>query len=64
MEVGGHEGREWGAVLGWDVVEAAVDGAAELGQVIVVATLEDIAFDKLPQTFDQVQIRRVGWQEL
>ena len=47
----------WGAVFGGDVVEAAVDGMAEFGEVVVVATVGHVAFDELPQAFDQIQVR-------
>ena len=59
----GHEGGELGAVFGRDVIEAAIDGVVELGEVVVVATVELVAFDELPQAFDQIQVRRVGRQE-
>ena len=50
----GHESGEFGAVFGGDVVEAAVDGTAEFGEVVVVATVGHVAFDELPQAFDQI----------
>ncbi len=49
----------WGAVFGGDVVEAAVDGMAEFGEVVVVATVGHVAFDELPQAFDQIQVRGI-----
>ena len=64
LEVVGHEGGELGAVFGRDVVEAAVDGAAEFGEVVVVTTVKHVAFDELPQPFDQIQIRGIRRQEL
>lgn len=59
----GHEGGEWGAVFGGDIVEAAVDGVAEFGEVFVVATVQHVAFDELPEAFDQVQVWGVRRQE-
>ena len=59
-----HECGEFGSVLGGNLVEAAVDGVAEVGERFVVTTVKDIALDELPQAFDEVEVRRVGRQEL
>ena len=59
-----HPGGEFGSVLGGDLVEAAVDGVAEVGEGFIVTTVQDIAFDELPQAFDEVEVRRVGRQKL
>ncbi len=58
----GHESVELGAVFGGDVVEAAVDGTAEFGEVVVAATVEHVAFDELPEAFDQIQVRGIRRQ--
>jgi hypothetical protein len=63
LEVVGHECGELGAVFCRDVVEAAVDGAAEFGEIVVVATIESVAFDELPQSFNQIQVRGIRRQE-
>ena len=59
----GHERGELEEVFGGDVVETTVVDATELGEVVVVATVEHVAFDELPQAFDQSQIGGIRRQE-
>lgn len=51
-------------MFGGDVVQAAIDRGLELLEGIVMSSVEHVAFDELPQSFDQVEVRRIGWQEL
>ena len=51
-------------MFGRNVFHAAVDGFAEFGEGVVVSAVENVAFDELPQSFDQVQIWRIRRQEL
>jgi hypothetical protein len=58
----GQEARELLAV-GSDVVEDVLDRGAKLGEGGVIAIAGHLALEKLPETLDQVQVRRVGWQK-
>ena len=49
-------------MFGGDVVEATVDATAEFGEVVVVATVDHVAFDELPQASDQIQVRGIRRQ--
>jgi len=51
-------------MFGRNVFHAAVDGFAEFGEGVVVSAVENVAFDELPKSFDQVQIWRIRRQEL
>lgn len=43
-----HESGEFRAVSGQDAVEASVDFVTELGEVVVVTTVEHVSFDEFP----------------
>ena len=51
------------AMFRWDVVEATVDGTTELTEIVVVPTVQNVAFDELPKTLDQVEVWRIGRQK-
>ena len=59
LELAGHEELEFLAVFDRDVCEATVDRGAEIGERIVVAAVKDIAFDKFPESLDQVEVGRI-----
>jgi len=64
LEIVGHERLEFRAVFGRDVIQATVDRGTEFGEGVVVAAVEHVAFDELPQAFDQVEVGRIRGQEL
>ncbi len=64
METGSHEGRQFLAMFGGDVAQATIDDVAEFGEGYVVATVEDIACDELPETLNEVRVERIRGQEL
>ena len=60
----GHESCQSASVFGRNIFQAAINGLAEFGEGVVVSGVEDISFDEFPQSFDQVEIRRIRRQEL
>jgi len=64
LEIVGHERLEFLAVFGRDLIQTAVDRGAEFGEGVVVAAVEHVSFDELPQAFDEVEVGRIRRQEL
>src|SRR4051794_30501094 len=48
---------------GRNAIERLLNGRSKFVKGRVVATVEGTTLGKLPQTLDQVQVRRVRWQE-
>lgn len=58
-----HEGFEFRAVGGRELIQAVVDGGSEIGEGVVMAAVQGFFLEELPQAFDQVQVGRVTGQE-
>ena len=58
-----HECVELREMFRWDVVEATVDGTTEITEIVVVPTVQNVEFDELPKTLDQVEVWRIGRQK-
>ena len=46
-----------------DIGERLFDGNSKVCECGMISTVECSAFRKLPRSFNEVEIRRVGWQE-
>ena len=64
LEIVCHEGCESITVFGWDVCETAINCFAKFDEVIAVSAVEHVAFDELPQTFNQVEVGGIRRQKL
>ena len=51
-------------MFGGNVFQVAVDCGAEVGERVVVAAVEDVSFDELPEPLDQVEVGLIRKQEL
>lgn len=60
----GHQGLQFLSVLPGNLCQTTIDGLAEFKEGSIVAAVERLLFDELPQPLDQVQIGRIRRQKL
>src|SRR5258708_4076711 len=63
LKTEGEERIEGGFVRGMSLVEASGNSRLETGKVSVVMGIQTLFAHKLPQTFNQVEVGRIGRQK-
>ena len=58
-----HQGLEFFAMVDFYFAKATIDCSTKASEGVVMTTIQDLFFGKLPQPFNQVQVWRIRRQE-
>ena len=58
-----HKGFEFGFVGRIEGIDALLDAGFEIREIWKMSSIEAFLLDEFPQSFDQIQVGRVGWQK-